>query len=281
MRRIASGFIVVSVLLFLGAPASAQDQFTAVSFDGVAFAFGPELGESVDATRVPGQPTDQQQEVVPADAAHVTFTLYGPGQEGGRTPRVGFTGASVRAYRIADMAGYEAPSRQVDALRALLDDRSALAGFMTVSEDGGQPLPHVPVDTAAAQALRARATFIETADLTGIAYLIGYRQDLVPFTAGDFVYTFQAHQHRRRVVCLRRLLRRSRRVPAADPGSGRSRHRASLGGLPRGERPHAERGSARHVLPAPDGDRRPRRFDRHRAIRRRVRSRSARRDAHA
>jgi hypothetical protein len=191
MGRIASAFIVAWVLLFAGVPASAQDPFTAMSFDGVAFAFGPELGASVDATRVPGQPTDQQQEVAPADAAHVTFTLYGPGEEGGRTPRVGFTGSSVRAYRLAEMAGHDAPSGQVDALRALLDDRSSLAGFLTVT-DGSHPLPHVPVDTAAAQVLRARATFIETSDLTGIAYLIGYRQDFVPFAAGDFVYTFQA-----------------------------------------------------------------------------------------
>jgi hypothetical protein len=192
MRRTTSAFVVFLVLLLPGSPASAQDEFTAVSFDGVAFAFSPELGESVDSTRVPGQPTDQQQEVVPADAPHVTFTLYGPAQEGERTPRVGFTGASVRAYRLADLADYDAPSEQVEELRALLEDRSALAGFMTVSEEIGRPLPHVPVDTAAAQVLRARATFIETTDLTGIAYLIGYRQDFVPFAAGDFVYTFQA-----------------------------------------------------------------------------------------
>ena len=272
---------MVSVLLFLGAPASAQDQFTAVSFDGVAFAFGPELGESVDATRVPGQPTDQQQEVVPADAAHVTFTLYGPGQEGGRTPRVGFTGASVRAYRIADMAGYEAPSGQVDALRALLDDRSALAGFMTVSEDGGQPLPHVPVDTAAAQALRARARFIETSDLTGIAYLIGYRQDFVPFTAGDFVYTFQAISTDGEWYVSGDFFVEAagfpQRIRARDARDTARRWEAYL-----------EESVRTLNAAAPDTFSPPLtaidaldRIDRHRALRRRVRSRSARRGGHA
>jgi hypothetical protein len=175
----------------LGAPASAQDQAATVAFDGVTFAFSPELGVSVNASRVPGQPTERLG-IVPPDAPHITFTLYGTAREGERSPRIGWDDSTVRAYRIADIAGYPEASQQVEAVRALLADRSSLAGHITVTEDGGEPLPHLPLDTAAAQALRARATYVDTEDLSGIAYLVGYRQDVSPFAAGDFWYTFQA-----------------------------------------------------------------------------------------
>jgi hypothetical protein len=191
MRRSASVLVMVLALLAVATPAGAQDGATTVSVDGVSFSFGPEIGKSVDITQVPER-TDEQAQLVPPDGPHLTFTLYGPRPEGGRTPRVGLADASVRAYRIADLAGIEVSNRQVEALRALLEDRAALADFMAVTEDGYEPLPHLPVETAAAQALHARATFIDTAELTGIAYLLGYRQDVFPFRAGDFFYTFQA-----------------------------------------------------------------------------------------
>ena len=184
--------VVVMALLVLGAPTSAQDEATTVSFDGVSFAFGPELGASVNASRVPGQPTEPERPPFAVDAPHLTFTLYGSGREGRRTPPVGFTESTVRAYRIADLADYEGASAQLDALRALLEDREPLDGFMTVSPDGVEPLPHLPADLGAAQALGARATYIDTPALTGIGYVAGYRQDVSPFAAGDFFYTFQA-----------------------------------------------------------------------------------------
>jgi hypothetical protein len=192
MRSRAAVSVMAIALLVLAMPASAQDEATTVSFDGVSFDFGPELGASVNTSRVPGQPTEPERPPFAVDAPHLTFTLYGSGREGGRTPRVGFTESTVRAYRIADLADYEGASAQLDALRGLLEDPSALEASMDVSDDGGVPLPHLPADVGAAQALRARAAYVESPELSGIVYLVGYRQDVSPFAAEDFFYTFQA-----------------------------------------------------------------------------------------
>jgi hypothetical protein len=191
MRSRAAVTVFAIALFVLATPSSAQDEFTGVSFGGVSFAFGPELGESVNITRVPGQETEQRG-VLPPDPRHLTFTFYGSAKEGDRPPRVGFTGGTVRAYRLADMAEDEASSAQLDALRALLEDPAALEASMDVSDDGGDPLPHMPAELGAAQSLRARATTIDAVDMTGISYIAGYRQDVFPFAAGDFFYSFQA-----------------------------------------------------------------------------------------
>jgi hypothetical protein len=184
--------LVAIALVLLGTPASAQGEFTGISFGGVSFAFGPELGASANATRVPEQPTEPEQTPFAPDAAHLTFTLYGPVPEFQRPPRVGDSRSVVRAYRIADFEGYEFASAQLDALRTLLEDRPSLDPFMDFSDLDGEPLPHMPADVGAAQSLRARATYIETPELAGIAYIVGYRQDVFPFAAEDFWYSFQA-----------------------------------------------------------------------------------------
>jgi heat shock protein HslJ len=43
----------------------------------------------------------------------------------------------------------------------------------------------------AAQAIRARAQFVETPVLKGVSYVTVYRQDVSPFTNNEFHYTFQ------------------------------------------------------------------------------------------
>jgi hypothetical protein len=189
--RSAAVVVVAAALLCLGLPVQAQLVSDSVSFNGVGFDLDARLGSSVNITRVPGQPADLQQPGGP-DAPHVAFTLYGPRGEGERVPRVARASGVVRAYATADIAGYEEASGQLDELRALLGDRPDLGGFMAVSEDGaGERLPHLPVDLAAAQVLRARAAYVDTSELTGIVYLAAYRQDVFPFAARDFWYTFQ------------------------------------------------------------------------------------------
>ncbi len=56
--------------------------------------------------------------------------------------------------------------------------------------EASKPLPFV-VDFAAGQAIVARVGYVETPELSGVAYLTVFRQDVYPFTAGDFWYTFQ------------------------------------------------------------------------------------------
>jgi hypothetical protein len=193
MKKLASVSVVVFALIALAAPVGAQDDTTTIAFDGVSFAFAPDLGRSANATVVPAV-AGSRRSPIPPDGEHMTFTLYGESPSGGKTPRVGWSDATVYAYRIADLENVESSTQQVESLRALLADRTLLARNVeaTLSASGGVALPHLPVDTGAGQALKARATYIETPALSGIAYLIGYRQDVYPFAADEFFYTFQA-----------------------------------------------------------------------------------------
>ena len=89
------------------------------------------------------------------------------------------------------MGRYEFASAQLEDLTSLLADRPDLASRMTVGNDGAvNGLPFI-VDESAAQALVARARYVDTPELAGVAYLVAFRQDVFPFTAGDFWYAFQ------------------------------------------------------------------------------------------
>jgi hypothetical protein len=191
LRTRAAVAIVAVLLLALPLPALGQDDESSVSFDGAGFSFDASLGSSVNITRVPGQPAEAEQPFGP-DLPHLAFTLYGPRAEFSRVPRVGDAPGVIRAYRVDDIAGYEEASEQLAALQALLAERPDLGTFMEVSEDGsGVRLPHLPVDTAAAQVLRARVAYVDTPAVSGVAYVAGYRQDIAPFVQSDFWYTFQ------------------------------------------------------------------------------------------
>ena len=97
----------------------------------------------------------------------------------------------VRVYRTEDLSGDDWASRQREALESLLAERPDLALRTAVSDDGGiEALPFVS-DGSAAQAILARAHYVDTPALEGIAYLTVFRQDIFPFAAGDFWYTFQ------------------------------------------------------------------------------------------
>jgi hypothetical protein len=188
---VAVAAVVAALIVVMGLPVQAQVGGGSVSFDDVSFTFDEELGSSVNITRVPGQPPDLDVIVGP-QSPHVVFSLYGARDEGSGVPRVGRTGGVVHAFATADLAGYEAATAQLDELRALLAERPDLAAFMEVGSDasaGG--LPHLPFDLGAAQVLRARATYVDTAQLSGIAYIAAYRQDVFPFSADEFWYTFQ------------------------------------------------------------------------------------------
>ena len=76
-------------------------------------------------------------------------------------------------------------------LTSLLDARADLASIVAVRDDGSSgPLPFI-LDNSAAQAMDARADYVDTPELAGIGYLTVFRQDVYPFAASDFWYTFQ------------------------------------------------------------------------------------------
>jgi hypothetical protein len=180
----------IAAVLLLALPAVGQDGHSTITFDGVGFTFDRELGASVNVTRAPRQAPDQVTIETP-DARHLVFTLYGQRPEFAKVPRVGDASGVVRVYRTADLAGYELASDRLEQLQTMLADRPDLAGFMVVNEDGfGDELPFLPVP-GAGQILRARAEYIDTPEVSGIAYVLAFGQDLYPMTTDDFWYTFQ------------------------------------------------------------------------------------------
>lgn len=185
-----AGAAIVVGLVLGGSPTLAQDTSSSVTFDDVGFGFDESLGTSVNVTQVPGEPTDVEQLSAP-EAPHLAFTLYGPQSEATRVPRASVAPGVVRFYRTADLAGYDQSSQALDALKRLLSERPELAGYMKVAADGsGDALPYLPI-VPAAQVIRARAHYVDTPELAGVAYVTAYRQDVSPFAAGDFWYTFQ------------------------------------------------------------------------------------------
>ncbi len=187
----SSGFATAAAaLLLISLPAYAQDTVSTVSFDGNGFTFGEALGVSVNITQVPGGPPggDGPSALGPG---RLTFTLYGPRQEGTKVPRTFSAPGNVRFFRTADLEGHDWQSRQLAELQSLLAERPDLAPYTAAGQGGASlPLPFV-LDGSAAQAIDARVRYIDTPELAGIAYLTVFRQDLFPFAAGDFWYTFQ------------------------------------------------------------------------------------------
>lgn len=179
-----------ALLLLVSVPALAQDEVSTVSFDDNGFTFDGTLGASVNITQVPGGPPGQDG---PSDIGpgRLAFTLYGPRQDGAKIPRTFEAPGVVRFFRIADLEGHGWQSQQLAELESLLEERPDLAPYTAPGEGGASlPLPFV-LDGSAAQAIDARAHYVDTPELAGIAYLTVFRQDLYPFAAGDFWYTFQ------------------------------------------------------------------------------------------
>jgi hypothetical protein len=188
--RLPAVAVLVAALIVPGLGAHAQEDRSFVTFDGIGFSFDRSLGSSVNVTRVPGQPLDVEQPGGP-DVPHLAFTLYGTRAEAAQVPRVALGRGVVRAYRTADLDGYEEASEQLEALRTLLADRPDVADLMAVADEfGPRPLPRLPVP-AAAQAVLARVAYVDTPVVSGVAYLTAYRQDVSPFAASDFWYGLQ------------------------------------------------------------------------------------------
>ncbi len=177
-------------LLLLPLQVQAQDVPSTVAFEGVGFTFDQALGTSVNITQVPGEPPSPD-EPFSLGPRHLAFTPYGPRQEGAKVPRPIDAPGVVRFYRTADLTDYDWASRQLEGLTSLLDQRPDLASRTADGDDGStESLPFV-LDGSAGQAIDARAHYVETPQLAGIAYVTVFRQDVYPFAASDFWYTFQ------------------------------------------------------------------------------------------
>ncbi len=191
MRLRSWAVVMATAALFpLSSSVMAQDPVSSVSFNGIGFSFDRALGASVNVTQVPVQ-RPQSGVLSDTEAAHLAFTLYGQRSEDKKVPLAWEAPGVVRFYRTADLAGHDYASQQLEALSAMLSARPDLASRMAVPSDGNiEPLPFM-LGAEAAQLIHARAQYVDTPELSGVAYLTALGQDISPFTADRFWYTFQ------------------------------------------------------------------------------------------
>ncbi len=183
---------LAAMLVVMLAASSVQAQGdAAVWYDGIGFRFAPELGRSVNIARVRATPPDAFRVGEPA---HVSFTLYGSRDAGARPPAIGGpveAPREVRVYRTAALDAFEGTRDQVAGLRRLLDERPDLAGHSTVGGPIGIALPEVPPVTEAARIVQARPLYIDTPEVSGVAYVASYAQDTLPPTSNDLYWLFE------------------------------------------------------------------------------------------
>ncbi|MBN1965903.1 MAG: hypothetical protein JW910_14730 [Anaerolineae bacterium] len=180
-------FVLVLLVAVSASPALAQGGPThSVSFDGVGFSFDATLADNVNIWQYPADPVDLQAPGGP-QVGHTLFMLY----SGEMAPSAWEAAAGVYVFRTADFAGYTYYEERLAQLQALLAERPDLASYMVVADNmSGNTLPFLPV-LPAGQIIRARAQYVDTAEVSGISFVTAYRQDAFPFMRGDFYYTFQ------------------------------------------------------------------------------------------
>jgi hypothetical protein len=184
-RVLVAGLVLISAAVMLVAPVLAQDATTRVAYGGVAFSLDSSLGPSVNITNVPGTAATP---LLPSDPPHLAFGLYGTAGEGDQVERVGWGEFVVRFYPVADIGGYPDSAKNLAQLQRILTARPDLSPYMEASHTGY--LPYAPMPEAA-QIIRARVHYIDSPQLSGIAYVTAWAQDEATFGATDFWYTFQ------------------------------------------------------------------------------------------
>ena len=187
MNRYISLLLVV-LLLAISLSAVAQEDAAqhTVTFDSYRFSFTEELGTNVNIMQAPGDPVESAGPGF-SDAAKVQFNLYNAGQPNESL----FDTGGVRFYRMDDLMQYDFLAAQVEKLQMLLEERPDLAQYeAAINNPEIGSLPHVPVLTHGA-VLTARAHYVVTDAVQGIAYIQVVSADLAPFISRDFSYTFQ------------------------------------------------------------------------------------------
>lgn len=188
MKKIIAFFVLTFILSLVALPAGAQDNVThTINFDEFSFTFDTAIAENVDITQYAGDPAENGAGF--AEVKHTQFRLYSgvPASESMLDAAGG-----IRLYATADFAPYEADQRRLEQLQQLLADKPELADYMQVNAEDGSDhtLPFIPVFPAG-QIIRAQAEYLDTPSFQGIRYVTIYRQDVSPFLAHEFLYTYQ------------------------------------------------------------------------------------------
>ncbi len=179
--------VMLSIMGLVLLPAAAQPPATAtVSYNGFSFSYDPTMATHVDIDTFPGDPVALEVPGGP-EVKHVQFAVSNTDV----TPSIFDATLAIRVYDTADFASYANQQGQLAALQNLLAQKVDLGGYMVAPDNvTDSTLPFVPI-MPAAQVIRARAQYIETASVRGIGYITMYRQDVAPFLGSEFFYTFQ------------------------------------------------------------------------------------------
>jgi hypothetical protein len=174
------------LLVMMGVmPALAQENHT-VAYDTFRFSYDSSLAAHVNIAPYPGDPPDNTMEGG-IEVRHTQFTLY----DGDVVPSAFESPAAIRVYNVADFKGYAEREKRLAALQSLLEQKPSLKAGEPMSENANvNTLPFLPV-VPAGQIIRARAEYVETPAVKGIRYITVYSEDVGPFAAGEFLYTFQ------------------------------------------------------------------------------------------
>ena len=162
------------------APTSTPVPEHTVHFDGFAFSFADDLASSVNVSTLLGERSGGPSQPTPPSTL---FSLYGRT----RAPRVGGQRGQVQLFRVADLPADGYAAAQLRQLNEILDQRPDLD-----PATAGSPVS-IPllVDMDAAQGIRALATYVDTGEVTGIAFITAFIQDAYPYSSGSFTAIFQ------------------------------------------------------------------------------------------
>jgi hypothetical protein len=181
--------ILVFLIGLVVTPAFAQEgdpRNRHLTFDDFSLTFHRVIARNVGITEYAGD----SPEIGPgfSDAPHYAVTLY---NDTNLPDSLFDTIVSIRVYSLTDLQDYSFLMEQVDALKALLDERPDLAEYLTVEAiENNQQLPFIPT-LPHGQLIRARAHYVETDEVQGIAYITYSNAAREPFLSNQFSYTFQ------------------------------------------------------------------------------------------
>ncbi|MBC7811717.1 MAG: hypothetical protein H7175_11250, partial [Burkholderiales bacterium] len=186
--KLKSLILIVLALCAFAVPALAQDT-NRVIFNDFSFSYDSSLATNVNIVQFAGDPPELEQPGGP-EVKHTEFRLHNALTND--VPSSFEAPAFIRVYRTADFAGYDSAANNVQQLTTLLAASADLAQFTTVDAENtsSNQLPFMP-EMPAGQIIRARAQYAETPFVRGISYVTVYRQDVSPFLANEFWWTFQ------------------------------------------------------------------------------------------
>jgi hypothetical protein len=178
---------LIAAMLLVAAPVAAQEDPPHVAYAGVGFVLPSELGASIAIVPVAGQPPDGP--IMNPQAAHLSFGFSTVTRDQARIPAAWGAPGTLSIYATADLAGYDWAERQLAALQSILDARPDPA-LLEAGAPDAESLPFIGGGDAA-QIVRGRVHLIDTPQLSGIAYVAAFGQDIYRMGRSDFWYTFQ------------------------------------------------------------------------------------------